>query len=185
MAKQAMIGESLMLVKISVPTLFLEVREHFPTGVSIISSNSEARASTSTQLVRAVQQQSMLLVPACGLVDTAVAGGLNVITDPDNYAGLGNGHFLSKTGQCKVWDKDADGYCRADGVASIIIKRLEDAVADNDNIIATILSGATNHSAEAVSITHPHAGAQKENYRQVMQDAGVNPLDVSYVVSKS
>ncbi|KAI4246107.1 MAG: hypothetical protein L6R40_002059 [Gallowayella cf. fulva] len=116
-----------------------------------------------------------------GDVDTAVAGGLNVITDPDNYAGLGNGHFLSKTGQCKVWDKDADGYCRADGVASIIIKRLEDAVADNDNIIATILSGATNHSAEAVSITHPHAGAQKENYTQVMQNAGINPLDVSYV----
>lgn len=120
-----------------------------------------------------------------GEVDTAVVGGLNVITDPDNYAGLGNGHFLSNTGQCKVWDKDADGYCRADGVASIIIKRLEDAVADNDNIIATILSGATNHSAEAVSITHPHVGAQKENYTQVMQSAGINPLDVSYVVSSS
>ena len=87
-----------------------------------------------------------------GDVDTALAGGLNVITDPDNYAGLGNGHFLSKTGQCKVWDKDADGYCRADGVASIIVKRLEDAEADNDNILATIVSAATNHSAEAVSI---------------------------------
>ncbi|KAI4195861.1 MAG: hypothetical protein LQ350_006936 [Teloschistes chrysophthalmus] len=98
-----------------------------------------------------------------------------------SYAALGNGHFLSKTGQCKVWDEDADGYCRADGVASIIIKRLEDAVADNDNITATILSGGTNHSAEAVSITHPHAGAQKENYSRVMQHAGINPLDVSYV----
>ena len=113
--------------------------------------------------------------------DTVIAGGLNIITDPDNYAGLGNAHFLSKTGQCNVWDKDADGYCRADGIGSVVIKRLEDAEADNDNIIAVALSGATNHSAEAISITHPHAGAQKDNYTQVMQNAGINPLDVSYI----
>ena len=116
-----------------------------------------------------------------GEADTVIAGGLSVITNPDNYCMLCKGHFLSKTGQCKVWDKGADGYCRADGVGSVVIKRLEDAEADNDNILATILSGATNHSAEALSITQPHAGAQKENYNQVMQNAGINPLDVSYV----
>jgi asperthecin polyketide synthase len=113
--------------------------------------------------------------------DMVIAGGLSVITNPDNYAMLGNGHFLSRTGQCKVWDEGADGYCRADGIGSVVIKRLEDAVADNDNILATVLAGATNHSAYAASITQPHAGAQKINYAQVMQAAGVNPLDVGYV----
>ncbi|KAL4998061.1 hypothetical protein BDV10DRAFT_201469 [Aspergillus recurvatus] len=116
-----------------------------------------------------------------GEADTVLAGGLNIITDPDNYAGLGCGHFLSKTGQCKVWDETADGYCRADGIGSVVIKRLEDAEADNDNIIAVVLSAATNHSAEAISITHPHAGNQKDNYRQVIDMAAVNPLDVSYI----
>ncbi|KAL2834295.1 hypothetical protein BDW59DRAFT_178759 [Aspergillus cavernicola] len=116
-----------------------------------------------------------------GEADTVLAGGLNIITDPDNYAGLGNGHFLSKTGQCKVWDESADGYCRADGIGSVVIKRLEDAEADNDNIIAVVLSAATNHSAEAISITHPHVGAQKDNYRQVVHSAAINPLDVSYI----
>lgn len=99
-----------------------------------------------------------------GEADTVLAAGLSVITNPDNYCMLGRGHFLSKTGQCKVWDTNADGYCRADGIGSIVMKRLEDAEADNDNIIATILGGATNHSAEAVSITHPHAGSQVDNY---------------------
>lgn len=94
---------------------------------------------------------------------------------------LSKGHFLSKTGQCKVWDSGADGYCRADGVGSVVIKRLDDAIADNDNILATIVSGSTNQSAESISITQPHAGAQKDNYRQVMDKAGINPLDVSYV----
>lgn len=116
-----------------------------------------------------------------GEADTVLAGGLSVITNPDNYCMLGRGHFLSKTGQCKVWDKNADGYCRADGIGSVVIKRLEDAEADNDNVIATILAGATNHSSDAISITHPHAGNQKENYNQIMNGAGSNPLDVSYV----
>ncbi|KAI0842123.1 polyketide synthase [Hypoxylon sp. FL0890] len=116
-----------------------------------------------------------------GEVDTVVAGGLNVITNPDIYCMLTKGHFLSKTGQCKVWDAGADGYCRADGVGSVVIKRLEDAEADNDVVLATIVAGATNHSAESISITHPHAGAQMDNYRQVMRKAVLSPLDVSYV----
>ncbi|RYP75949.1 hypothetical protein DL769_003715 [Monosporascus sp. CRB-8-3] len=116
-----------------------------------------------------------------GDADTVVAGGLNVITSPDIYCMLGQGHFLSKTDQCKVWDAGADGYCRADGVGSVVIKRLEDALADNDVVLATIVAGATNHSAESVSITQPHAGAQKDNYRQVLSKAGVSPLDVNFV----
>ncbi|KAK4990348.1 hypothetical protein LTR66_006820 [Elasticomyces elasticus] len=117
-----------------------------------------------------------------GDVDTVVAGGVNVLTNPDAFAGLCNGHFLSKTpNACKTWDCDADGYCRADGVGSIVMKRLEDAEADNDNILGVILSAATNHSANAVSITHPHAGHQADLYRQTMARAGVDPLDVSFV----
>lgn len=111
-----------------------------------------------------------------------VAGGMNVLTNSDAFAGLSHGHFLSKTpGACKTWDVDADGYCRADGMGSIVMKRLEDAEADNDNIIGVIRAAATNHSAEAISITHPHAGAQSYLYRQVMSSAGIDPLDVSFV----
>ena len=107
---------------------------------------------------------------------------MNVLTNSDAFAGLSNGHFLSKTANaCKTWDCEADGYCRADGIGSIVMKRLEDAEADNDNILGVILAAATNHSAEAISITHPHAGAQSYLYRQVMSRGGVDPLDVSYV----
>ncbi|KAK8134771.1 hypothetical protein PG984_006783 [Apiospora sp. TS-2023a] len=116
-----------------------------------------------------------------GDADTVVAGGLNVITSPDIYCMLGKGHFLSPTGQCKVWDAGADGYCRSDGVGSVVIKRLQDALADNDVVLGTILAAGTNHSSESVSITQPHAGAQQANYRRVLDRAGVDPLDVGYV----
>ncbi|KAI9819844.1 MAG: Type I Iterative PKS [Pycnora praestabilis] len=113
--------------------------------------------------------------------DMVVAGGMNVLTNSDAFAGLSHGHFLSKTGSCKTWDSEADGYCRADGIGSIVLKRLEDAEADNDNILGVILAAATNHSAEAISITHPHAGAQSYLYEKVVSRAGVDPLDVSFV----
>ena len=107
---------------------------------------------------------------------------MNVLTNSDAFAGLSHGHFLSKTpNACKTWDSEADGYCRADAVGSIVMKRLEDAEADNDNILGVILSAGTNHSAEAISITHPHAGHQADLGRLALSRAGVDPLDVSFV----
>ncbi|PHH81486.1 hypothetical protein CDD82_676 [Ophiocordyceps australis] len=117
-----------------------------------------------------------------GQIDTAVAGGVNILTNPDCFAGLCHGHFLTKGhNACKTWDATADGYCRAEGIGSLVIKRLEDAEADNDRILGVILGAGTNHSAQAVSITHPHAGHQSDLARQVLGEAGVNPLNVSYV----
>jgi monodictyphenone polyketide synthase len=107
---------------------------------------------------------------------------MNVLSNSDAFAGLSNGHFLTKTpNACKTWDTDADGYCRGDGVASIVMKRLEDAEADNDNKYGVILGAGTNHSADAVSITHPHADAQSYLYRRVLERAGIDPFDVSYI----
>jgi iterative type I PKS product template protein len=116
-----------------------------------------------------------------GDCDTACAGGLNVLTNPDIFSGLSKGQFLSKTGGCKTYDNDADGYCRGDGCGTVILKRYEDAIADNDNILGCILGAATNHSAEAVSITHPHAGAQEFLYNRVLANAGVDAHEISYV----
>ena len=101
--------------------------------------------------------------------------------NPDIFSGLSRGQFLSKKGPCATFDNDADGYCRADGVGSVVIKRLEDAQADKDPILGVIVGAATNHSAEAVSITHPHAGAQEFLYKKVLNSAAVDPHDVSYV----
>nr|P9WET3.1 RecName: Full=Non-reducing polyketide synthase Preu8; Short=NR-PKS Preu8 [Preussia isomera]UNY67718.1 polyketide synthase Preu8 [Preussia isomera] len=116
-----------------------------------------------------------------GDCDTACAGGLNVLTNPDIFSGLSKGQFLSKTGGCKTYDNDADGYCRGDGCGTVILKRYEDAIADKDNILGCILGAATNHSAEAVSITHPHAGAQEFLYKKVLANAGVDAHEITYV----
>ena len=61
------------------------------------------------------------------------------------------------------------------------MKRLEDALADNDNILGIVLGSATNHSADAVSITRPHAASQARLSESILHVAGVDPLDVGYV----
>ena len=116
-----------------------------------------------------------------GECDTAFAGGANVLTNPDIFSGLSRGHFLSKTGSCKTFDNDADGYCRGDGVATIIIKRYSDAISDKDPILGVILGTGTNHSAEAVSITHPCAENQAFLFDKVLKEAAVDCRDVNYV----
>ncbi len=116
-----------------------------------------------------------------GDCDTAVAGGTNMIFTPDGHAGLDKGFFLSRTGNCKAFDDKADGYCRAEGVGTVFIKRLEDALADNDPILATILDAKTNHSAMSDSMTRPHAGAQIDNMSAVLSTACISPNELSYI----
>ena len=114
-------------------------------------------------------------------IDCAIVGGTNILTNPDVTAGLDRGHFLSRTGNCKTFDDGADGYCRGEGVGIVVLKRLEDAQADNDPIHGCILAAVTNHSAEAESITRPHVGAQQALFSDVLAKGGVHPNDISYV----
>ena len=116
-----------------------------------------------------------------GEIDTAIAGGTNVLTNPDMSAGLDRGHFLSRTGNCKTFDDSADGYCRGEGIGTVIIKRLSDAIADNDPISGVILGANTNHSAESESITRPHVGAQRAVFNKILNQSAVDPYTVGYV----
>ncbi|KAI1462723.1 polyketide synthase [Annulohypoxylon moriforme] len=113
--------------------------------------------------------------------DTAIVGGLSCMTNSDIFSGLSRGQFLSKEHNCNTFDNDADGYCRADGCASVIVKRLDDAIADKDNVLAVILGSQTNHSADAISITHPHGPTQSILSSAILDEAGVDPLDIDYV----
>ena len=107
---------------------------------------------------------------------------------PDNdhatrqmYLGLARGHFLSETGQCRPWDASADGYCRAEGCGLFVLKRLADALAENDRILGVIRATEVNQSGKARSITHPHVPAQAALFQKLVSSADVHPHDVSVV----
>ncbi|RCI13992.1 hypothetical protein L249_8046 [Ophiocordyceps polyrhachis-furcata BCC 54312] len=111
-----------------------------------------------------------------GEADTVIAGGTNLLTNPDFTAGLDRGRFLSRTGNCRTFDDEADGYCR---VVALILKRLPDAIADRDDIKALIVNVTSNHSAEAASLTRPSLQAQRDILTRTLN--GLSPDLVSYV----
>lgn len=106
---------------------------------------------------------------------------MNVLTNPEIFSGLSRGQFLSKTDNCQTFDNEADGYCRGEAIASVILKRLEDAEDDKDNILGIMLASGTNHSADAISITYPHAPAQQYLYKQLLNKSDIDANDVCYV----
>lgn len=114
-------------------------------------------------------------------IDMAVAGAANILSWPHSFTCLSDSGILSNTGNCKTFRDDADGYCRADFVGAVVLKRFEDAVAHNDNILAVVAASGRNHSGNSTSITTSDAGAQERLFRKVMRSAYVSPEDISYV----
>lgn len=114
-------------------------------------------------------------------VDMAVAGATTILSDPHDFTFLSKAGVLSDTGNCKTYRDDADGYCRADFSGALVLKRVEDAIAHNDNILAVIISSARNHSGNSTSITTSDANAQKRLFGKVLRKAQLDPNDVSYI----
>lgn len=114
-------------------------------------------------------------------IDMAVVGAANILGYPHSWTSLSKSGVLSDTGNCKTYRDDADGYCRGDFVGTVVLKRLEDAVAQNDNILAVLAGSGRNHSGNSTSITTSDAGAQERLFRKIMRSARVSPDDISYV----
>lgn len=97
------------------------------------------------------------------------------------YLGLARGHFLSPTGGCKPFDAAADGYCRAEGCVLFVLKRLSDAIAENDHIHGVIRNVMINQSGNAHSITHPHSQTQIDLFQRLLQQTNVDPGSIGVV----
>ena len=116
-----------------------------------------------------------------GECSRAVAGGTNVFASPYDYMNLNAAGFLSPSGQCKPFDAGADGYCRGEAVSVVVIKRLSDAIKDNDHIHGVITGSATNQNHNDGAITAPSSESQMDLYRKVINLSGVEAKDVTYV----
>ena len=94
------------------------------------------------------------------------------------YLGLDRAHFLSPTGQCKPFDDSADGYCRSEGCAAFVIKKLSDAISEGDRILGVIRGTEINQSGNAHSITHPHSPTQEHLFQTLLEKTQVHPHQV-------
>ncbi len=92
------------------------------------------------------------------------------------------GHALSPDGYCRSFDADADGMVRGNGMAFIVLKKLEKAIVDGDSIHAIIKSTAIgNDGSDKVGFTAPSVRGQAETIAKAYQKANINPETINYI----
>lgn len=111
----------------------------------------------------------------------SLAGGINLMLNPSMYINESKAGILSKEGICRTFDANADGYVRGEGVGVVLLKRLSDAVKDNDHIYAVIRGCGLNHGAHGTSLTAPNQEAQSEVIRKTCKMASVDPRTITYI----
>src|SRR6185503_18188231 len=90
--------------------------------------------------------------------------------------------MLSPDGRCKFGDVRANGYVRSEGVGMVVLKRLSDAIADNDSIYAVIRGSAVNNDGRSSELlVAPGVRSQIKMLREAYRNAGVEPRRVGYV----
>jgi len=116
-----------------------------------------------------------------GESDLALAGGVNLILSPELTITMCRFKALSADGRCKTFDEAADGFGQGEGCGIVVLKRLSDAIADGDNIVALIRGSAINHDGQSGGLTVPSGHAQQAVLSEALANAGVQPAQVSYV----
>ncbi|BAZ29708.1 polyketide synthase [Cylindrospermum sp. NIES-4074] len=116
-----------------------------------------------------------------GECSLALVGGVNRLLSPEFTINFSKAHMLATDGRCKTFDAAADGYVRAEGCGVVILKRLSDALADGDNILAQIRGSAINQDGRSSGLTVPNGPSQQAVIRQALQNGGVEANQVEYI----
>lgn len=114
--------------------------------------------------------------------DMALAGGSFVWCPQRSGYLYQEGEIFAKDGHCRPFDAGASGTVFSNGVGLVVLKRLEDAVADRDHIYAVIRgAGVNNDGSDKVSFTAPSVDAQADVVALAMANAGVSPDTITYL----
>lgn len=116
-----------------------------------------------------------------GECEMAVAGGVNLLLTPTPYVLFAQAGALARSGACRTFDADADGFVPGEGAGAVVLKPLEAARRDRDHVLAIIRASAINNDGSALGVMTPNPDGQREVVRAVYQRSGVSPRDVSYV----
>ncbi|MDE2150417.1 MAG: amino acid adenylation domain-containing protein, partial [Gammaproteobacteria bacterium] len=133
----------------------------------------------STSLVAIVQAVNGLRAGQC---DMALAGGVSITCPPDSGYLYQEGAMLSPDGRTRSFDANAQGTVFSDGAAVVVLKRLADALADGDPIVAVIRGVAANNDGrDKASFTAPSVEGQAAVIAAALADAAADARSIGYV----
>lgn len=137
------------------------------------------QTACSTSLVAIHQAAQSLLNGECDMV---LAGGVTIELPHRQGYLYKESEILSKDGHCRPFDADSSGTVFGSGVGVVLLKRLDDALADGDQIHAVIKSSAVNNDgAGKVSYLAPSVDGQAAAIQEALAIADIDPASVSYI----
>jgi acyl transferase domain-containing protein/SAM-dependent methyltransferase/acyl carrier protein len=116
-----------------------------------------------------------------GECDLALAGGVNLTLLPQGAATLQHLNMMSPRGRCSAFDAAADGFVRGEGCGVLVVKRLADAEASGDRILAILAGSAVNQDGRSAGLTAPNGRAQEAVIRAALARAGITPEAVDAI----
>jgi acyl transferase domain-containing protein/acyl carrier protein len=111
----------------------------------------------------------------------ALAGGVNLMLTPEMHVMGAKSLLLSPDGRCKTFDRGANGFVRGEGCGLLVLKRLADALAANDPVLAVIRGIAVNQDGRTNGISAPNGLSQQRVIRRALQNALLEPSRVTFI----
>lgn len=156
---------------------YLTTKTSFKLNLSGPSININTACSTS--LVAVNYGVDSLLNYQC---DMALAGGISLVTPQNSGYLYKDGAINSKDGHCRPFDIDASGTVFGNGGGLVLLKRLEDAINDNDHIFAVIKgSSVNNDGSDKMTFTAPSINGQSEVIAEALSNGEIDPETISYI----
>jgi acyl transferase domain-containing protein/acyl carrier protein len=112
---------------------------------------------------------------------TAIAGGVNLMLTPEMHVMGAKSLLLSPDGRCKTFDRGANGFVRGEGCGLLVLRRLADALAANDPVLAVIRGIAVNQDGRTNGISAPNGLSQQRVIRRALRNALLEPSRVTFV----
>lgn len=116
-----------------------------------------------------------------GASDVVFLAAADTHNQPGDYLSFSKTHAFSKTGRCRTFDATADGIVISEGMAMMILKRVEDAERDGDRIYAVIKGVGGSSDGRDLSLTAPRPQGQMLALERAYEDAGFSPSTVELV----
>lgn len=116
-----------------------------------------------------------------GDCDLALAGGVDLLLDEKPYIILSESKALSPDGKCHTFDINANGFVPGEGCGAVLLKPLEKALLDGDQIYAVIDSTAVNNDGQTMGMTTPNPEAQSEVIQHALLKGNIDPDSITYI----
>lgn len=113
--------------------------------------------------------------------DMAVVAGTNLMASPAANIGFSKLQATSPEGHSKSFDASADGYARSEGGGVILVKRLSDAIRDNDTIWGVIAGSCINQDGRSNGLTAPNGASQERLIEETLEKCNLISTDVDYI----